>query len=82
MFNPETGKTADVHPDEVENMRRVGWRLTGGERPAIPVPSGLTVGKGPRGKIYIRDGKKIHSGPFDTVEDAEAALAKETGAAA
>ena len=27
MFNPETGKLADVHPDEVENMRASGWRM-------------------------------------------------------
>jgi hypothetical protein len=31
MFNPDTGKTADVHPDEVENWRRAGWRVVESE---------------------------------------------------
>jgi hypothetical protein len=26
MFNPDNGKTADVHPDEVANMKSCGWR--------------------------------------------------------
>ena len=40
---------------------------------------GFTIGLGPRGKIYILNGKDIHSGPFDTKSEAEAALAKERG---
>lgn len=43
-------------------------------------PLGLKVGLGPGGRIYIRNGREMHSGPFDTVEAAEAALAKELGA--
>jgi len=27
MFNPDNGKTGDIHPDEVENMKLAGWRL-------------------------------------------------------
>lgn len=27
MFNPDTGKTADVHPNEVDTMQVVGWRI-------------------------------------------------------
>lgn len=27
MFNPDNGKTADVHDDEVGNWNKVGWRL-------------------------------------------------------
>lgn len=26
MHNPETNKTADVHPDEVANWKATGWR--------------------------------------------------------
>lgn len=26
MVNSDTGKTADVHPDEVHNWARTGWR--------------------------------------------------------
>jgi hypothetical protein len=42
---------------------------------------GLKVGLGPGGRIYIRKGREMHSGPFDTVEAAEAALAKELSTA-
>lgn len=34
--------------------------------------SGLTVGKGPRGKFYVKRGKEIVSGPYETEEDAKA----------
>jgi hypothetical protein len=27
MVNPDTGKTADVHPDEVANWQAFGWRI-------------------------------------------------------
>ena len=42
---------------------------------APPTDIGLKVGLGPGGRIYIRKGREIHSGPFDTSEAAEAALA-------
>ena len=34
--------------------------------------SGLTVGKGPRGKFYVKRGKDIVSGPYDTEDEAKA----------
>ncbi len=36
---------------------------------------GLTVGKGPRGKFYVKRGKEIVSGPYETEEDAKARAA-------
>ena len=47
---------------------------------AEPVPvvaSELIVGKGPRGKFYVKRGKEIITGPFDTEDDAIAAKARE-----
>lgn len=37
MHNPDTGKTADVHPDEVSNWKAVGWREVAAPAP-IPAP--------------------------------------------
>ncbi|MGX9443872.1 hypothetical protein ACWX0K_15020 [Nitrobacteraceae bacterium UC4446_H13] len=37
MHNPETGKTADVHPDEVANWKAVGWRESE-VKAAAPLP--------------------------------------------
>lgn len=37
----------------------------------------LRVAKGPGGRIYLKRGKEIHSGPFEDEAMAEAALAKE-----
>lgn len=31
MFDPDTGKTADVHPNEIDNMKLAGWRVTADE---------------------------------------------------
>lgn len=31
MFNPDNGRVADVHPDEVEHWRKAGWRLVNGD---------------------------------------------------
>lgn len=33
---------------------------------------GLTVGKGPRGKFYVKRGKDIVSGPYETEDEAKA----------
>jgi len=35
----------------------------------------LTVGKGPRGKWYVRRGKEIVSGPYDSEDEATARAA-------
>jgi hypothetical protein len=50
-------------------------QIAAGEPPADPI---LTVAKGPGGRLYIKRGKEIVSGPFASQEEAEAALAKET----
>lgn len=43
MHNPETGKTADVHPDEVANWKAAGWResapVAGLPPPPAPAPT-------------------------------------------
>lgn len=33
---------------------------------------GLTIGKGPRGKWYVKRGKEIVSGPYETEDEAKA----------
>lgn len=38
---------------------------------------GLTVGKGPRGKFYVKRAKEIITGPFDIEDDAIAAKVRE-----
>jgi len=40
----------------------------------------LRIAKGRFGKLYLKRGKEVHSGPFASKEDAEAALAKEMAA--
>lgn len=42
-----------------------------------PPKPGLSVGKGPGGRWYVKDGKTVHSGPYANEAEAEAALAKE-----
>lgn len=32
----------------------------------------LTIGKGPRGKFYVKRGKEIVSGPYETEDEAKA----------
>jgi hypothetical protein len=39
--------------------------------------SGLHIGKGPRGKLYVKRDKERVAGPFETQEEAEAALEAE-----
>jgi hypothetical protein len=36
--------------------------------------AGLHIGKGPRGRLYVKNGKDRVAGPFDTQEEADAAL--------
>lgn len=52
-----------------------GTAPAGASQDTPPADVGLKVGLGPGGRIYIRKGREIHSGPFDTNEAAEAALA-------
>ena len=40
MHNPENGTTADIHPDEVENMKAHGWRET---VPPVVAPAAKSV---------------------------------------
>lgn len=51
-------------------------QIAAGEPPADPV---LTAGKGPGGRWYVKRGKEIVTGPFETQEAAEAAIAGEAG---
>ncbi len=37
MQRPSDGKTADVHPDEVDNMRMHGWRIVEAETAPVSV---------------------------------------------
>lgn len=44
--------------------------------PPVKPSDELKVGKGPGGRIFIKDGKFMHSGPYDSEEQAEHALAE------
>lgn len=46
MHNPETGKTADVHPDEVGNWKALGWRHS--EPAPLPPPPALPLADKPK----------------------------------
>lgn len=48
-------------------------------KPAAPDGDELRIGKGAFGKLYLKRGKEVHSGPFASQEEAEAALAAEAG---
>lgn len=83
---PEPCETIEFMPDVTASERQRIANLfslpdvAGGEvsKPnSDSNPHELKVGLGPRGKIYIRRGREIHSGPFNTQADAEEALAKE-----
>ncbi|MCC0013676.1 MAG: hypothetical protein H6877_10200 [Rhodobiaceae bacterium] len=51
-------------------------QIAAGEPPADPV---LTAGKGPGGRWYVKRGKEIVTGPFETQEAAAAAAVVEVG---
>lgn len=38
--------------------------------------SALFVGKGPRGKFYVKSGKELIAGPFETEADAHAEMGR------
>lgn len=46
---------------------------------AKPAEQGMTVGKGPGGRWYIKKGRELITGPFSTEDEAKAALAGQTG---
>lgn len=46
MQRPSDGKTADVHPDEVENMRAHGWRIVDVQTAPLPVVEGADIPSG------------------------------------
>lgn len=72
MFRSDDGKTADIHPDEVEHMKLHGWRAVKGSQDAAkavepaqvateakiapPPAAGLSVVKGARGLFFVKDG--------------------------
>jgi hypothetical protein len=43
MQRPSDGKMADVHPDEVENMRAHGWRVAEVETAPVSVPAVVDI---------------------------------------
>jgi hypothetical protein len=60
---------------EIQAIRQRHYeRMAAGEKSETTQSSGegLTVGKGPRGKFYVKRGKEIVSGPYDTEDDAKA----------
>ena len=54
-------------------MKKHGWRITEPEPGPEPV---LTVGKGPRGKFYVKRGNEIASPAFETEAEADAKMAE------
>lgn len=82
-----------VSPERKAELVAQGFRIIDAiyapadQRPAVsaPVPvvqpavDGLTAGKGPGGRWYVKRGKEIVTGPFETQEAAEAAIAGEAG---
>ncbi|MGB3389550.1 MAG: hypothetical protein WBA88_16380 [Pseudaminobacter sp.] len=69
----EMARRAEIQAIRTRHYERVAAGVTQpvsdeGERKA----EGLAVGKGPRGKFYVKRGKEIVSGPYETEEDAKA----------
>lgn len=67
------GDIKGVERDEPSAGKGTAIQVGAGDPPCAPI---LTVGKGPGGRIYIKDGKSIHSGPFASEDEANAALAE------
>lgn len=63
------GVTLDVHPSCVAAHASAGWTLAP-EASEPPAPD-TTVGKGPRGRWYVKRGKEIVAGPFATEAEAK-----------
>lgn len=60
---------------EIQAIRQRHYeRMASGEKSGSSQPSGesLAVGKGPRGKFYVKRGKEIVSGPYETEGEAKA----------
>lgn len=92
MQQIDTGKFADVHPGEVENWSRTGWRrvtqedaphgevgaISGDDDLGSDEPRGqyLAVKKGPGGSWFVKDGRKIVSEGYATEAEAEKAMAE------
>lgn len=77
-----------VSPERKAELVKAGYRIVdaiyapAGEKSTAPVNADddLHIAKGAFGRLYLKRGAEIHSGPFASQEDAEAALAKEVGA--
>lgn len=72
-------KPSDAEIAQRNEIRAIRQRhyeqMAAGEVPpaeAEPAGDGLTVGKGPRGKFYVKRGKEIVSGPYETEDEAKA----------
>lgn len=79
-----------VSPERKAELVKAGYRIVdavyapqghaGPAAPAETAGSDLVIAKGAFGRLYLKRGKEIHSGPFNSQEEAEAALAKEIAA--
>lgn len=62
-----------VRREEIRAARQRHYdRMAAGLPPEADAPDGLHVGKGPRGKFYVKRGKEIVSGPYETEDAAKA----------
>ena len=69
------GATIGVHETCVADHQRLGWAV-GGDLPEDDAGEALSVGKGPQGKWFVKQGKERISEGFET--EAEALAAKAT----
>lgn len=65
----KTRKISDAEMARREQIRSVRAKHYAGE----PQTPERCVGKGPRGKWYVKQGKELVSGPYETEDEARAA---------
>jgi hypothetical protein len=73
-------KIMEAYGDKVNELAPVDaygkyLQTVGGKAPANPDEVIRSIGKGPRGKFYVKQGDERIAGPFDTEAEAQAALA-------
>jgi len=75
----QTGLSIEKYGRAAVVKAQPGKVVTDTQNRRIDASGDLTVGKGPRGKFYTKRGKELVDGPFETEDEAKAALsAKET----
>jgi hypothetical protein len=75
----------DVSPYDATRLIAAYGDKVEGQPPSAPgatEPECFTVGKGPRGKFYVKRGKEIITGPFETEAEANSAAEREKAIAA